>query len=280
MNVSVILCTYNRAQLLPRAIRSVLAQKYLSYELIVIDDGSTDNTKELVGQFDDQRIRYVAHERNKGLSAARNTGLGQATGKYIAFIDSDDEWEKDKLEKQMAFLADKRTPVFIFSNNSKIKDGCGPAYGRDLTIPTQRYYYKMYSVTVPSTWVMSRDVFGLTGYFDEAFHSFEDVDFVFRMCKCHIAAYYVAEVVAKKHEHDSNISHVSIATLEAREQFYEKHKDALRQEPEYIFKLYARMGKDALLLRNHSLARRYFLCALAYRPLCIDIWFKIALTLC
>ena len=117
MNVSVILCTYNRAQLLARAIRSVLAQTYLSFELIVVDDGSTDNIQELVGQFNDQRIRYLAHQRNKGLSAARNTGLHQAIGKYVAFIDSDDEWEENKLEKQMAFLADKPTPIFIFSTH-------------------------------------------------------------------------------------------------------------------------------------------------------------------
>jgi glycosyltransferase involved in cell wall biosynthesis len=280
MNVSVILCTYNRAKFLTRAIRSVLAQKYLSFELIVVDDGSTDNTKELVGKFDDLRIRYMVHERNKGLSAARNTGLYQATGKYIAFIDSDDEWEINKLEKQMAFLADKPTPIFIFSNSLKIKDGCSSAYERDPAILTQRYYYKMYSVTTPSTWVISRDVFELTGYFDETFHRFDDIEFLFRMCKSHIVAYYLGEVVVKKHEHCFNLSNISAATLRAREQFYEKHKKVLRQESEYLFKLYAKMGKDALLLRNHSLARRYFLRALAYKSLRIDLWFKIISTLC
>ena len=278
MSVSVILCTYNREQLLARAIESVLAQKYLSFELIVVDDGSTDNTKELVGKFNDRRIRYVAHEKNKGLSAARNTGLYLATGQYIAFIDSDDEWEKDKLEKQTAFLADKQTPVFIFSNSLKIKEGCGVIYERDLALPTQRYDYKMYSVTSPSTWIVCRDVFSLAGYFDEAFYRFEDIDFLFRMAKARIHSYYLAEVVAKRYEHRFNLSNVSLETLKAREQFYEKHKNALQQELEYIFKLYFKMGKDALLLKNFSLARHYFLRALVYKPLRIDLWLKIALT--
>jgi len=280
ITISIILTTYNRASLLVRSIHSVLGQNYPSFELIVVDDGSTDNTQELVEQFKDPRIRYLAHQRNKGLSAARNTGLYQATGKYVAFIDSDDEWEEDKLEKQMAFLVDKPTPIFIFSNSLKIKDGCSGVYERDPAILTQRYYYKMYSVTAPSTWVISRDVFGVTGYFDEKFHRFDDIDFLFRMCKCHIAAYYLAEVVTKKYEHCFNLSHVSVATLKAREQFYEKHKSVLRQESEYIFKLYAKMGKDALMIKNHSLARRYFLRALAYKSLRIDLWFKILSTLC
>jgi glycosyltransferase involved in cell wall biosynthesis len=278
MNVSVILCTYNRAQLLTRAIHSVLTQKYPFFELIVIDDGSTDNTKEVVGQFNDRRISYVAHGRNKGLSAARNIGLGRATGKFIAFIDSDDEWEEDKLEQQMAFLADKPAPVFIFSNSLKIKDGCSGGHERDPAILTHRYYYKMYSVTAPSTWVISRDVFSLVGYFDEAFDCFEDIDFLFRMGQYHITAYYVAEVVAKKYEHDSNVSHVSIMQLKAREDFCEKHKDALRREPGYAFKVCAKMGKDALLLRRNCLARRYFLRALTHEPLRIDLWFKTAWT--
>ena len=280
ITVSIILTTYNRAQLLTYAIHSVLAQTYHSFELIVVDDGSTDNTKELMAQFDDQRIKYLAHEQNKGVSAARNTGLAQSTGKYVAFIDSDDEWEIDKLEKQMAFLADKQTPVFIFSNSLKIKDGSSVGYERDLAIPTQRYYYEMYSVTAPSTWVISRDVFKLTGYFDEEFYCFDDIDFLFRMGKCNIVTYYLAEVVAKRHEHSSNLSNVSFATLKAREQFYEKHKDTLWREPDYTSKLLAKMGKDALMFKNHALAHRYFLRALSYKPLRIDLWLKIVQILC
>ncbi|GAH74960.1 unnamed protein product, partial [marine sediment metagenome] len=99
--VSVIIPTYNRAYLIGRAIQSVLNQTYQDFEIIVVDDGSTDDTEEIVRSFKDKRIGYVRHEKNKGAAAARNTGIKAAKSEYIAFQDSDDEWLPEKLEKQM-----------------------------------------------------------------------------------------------------------------------------------------------------------------------------------
>ena len=92
--VSVIIPTYNRAHLVGRAIKSVLNQTYRDFEIIVVDDGSTDNTKDIIKEFQkkDKRIKYIPYEKNKGGSAARNTGIKAAKGEYIAFLDSDDEW--------------------------------------------------------------------------------------------------------------------------------------------------------------------------------------------
>jgi len=101
VTVSVIIPTYNRAHLVGRAIRSVLNQTYQDFEIIVVDDCSTDNTEEIVKGFNDHRIRYMRHDRNRGGSAARNTGIKASQGKYIAFLDSDDEWLPEKLEKQI-----------------------------------------------------------------------------------------------------------------------------------------------------------------------------------
>jgi glycosyltransferase involved in cell wall biosynthesis len=100
--ISVIIPTYNRAHLVGRAIRSVLAQTFQDWELIVVDDGSSDNTEEVVCSFQDPRICYISHEVNRGGSAARNTGIKVARGEYVSFLDSDDEWLPEKLEKQLA----------------------------------------------------------------------------------------------------------------------------------------------------------------------------------
>lgn len=93
--------TFDRAHLLPRAINSVLAQSVHDWELILVDDGSTDNTAAIVAKLTDRRIRYVRHQANRGGSAARNTGMRVARGNYVAFLDSDDEWLPEKLEKQL-----------------------------------------------------------------------------------------------------------------------------------------------------------------------------------
>lgn len=97
--VSVILPTYNRARLLPRAIDSVLNQTYKNLELIIIDDGSTDNTDEIVSRYQasDSRVRYLKNSRNSGAPVSRNRGIKAAEGEYIAFQDSDDEWTLPKL---------------------------------------------------------------------------------------------------------------------------------------------------------------------------------------
>src|SRR4051812_1301977 len=98
--VSVIIPTYNSAALLAQAIASVLAQSVLPAEIIVVDDGSTDATEQLV-QCHGSRVKYV-RQRNQGVSAARNRGVASASGEFIAFLDADDVWHPRKLELQMA----------------------------------------------------------------------------------------------------------------------------------------------------------------------------------
>lgn len=104
--VSVIMPTYNREELLPRAIESILAQTYKDFEFIIVDDGSTDNTMHLLKQYadKDKRIRVFRNAQNKGIAYSRERGLNSARGKYIAIMDSDDVSTPTRLEKQVAFL--------------------------------------------------------------------------------------------------------------------------------------------------------------------------------
>ena len=106
--VSIIIPTYNRAKLLSRAIKSVLDQTFKDFELIIVDDGSTDNTKGVVEEFQkkDSRIKYIWQENSGAPAKPKNTGIRQARGEYVAFLDDDDEWFPKKLEKQIELFED------------------------------------------------------------------------------------------------------------------------------------------------------------------------------
>ena len=109
--ISVVLPTYNRAWDLKRAIDSVLDQTYPHFELIVVDDGSSDETIEMMNEIKDERILFIKHQVNKGAAASRNTGIRASKGSYIAFLDSDDMWSADKLEKQYELLSKSKPSV-------------------------------------------------------------------------------------------------------------------------------------------------------------------------
>ena len=101
--VSVIIPTYNRANMVGDAVQSVLEQSYADWELIVVDDGSQDNTRDVLADYSDPRIRYI-YQENRKLPGARNTGIRAGTGEYVAFLDSDDLFTPGKLERQVAVL--------------------------------------------------------------------------------------------------------------------------------------------------------------------------------
>ena len=111
--VSIVIPTHNRAHLIRRAIGSVLNQIYQDFEIIIVDDASTDNTREVVESLNDQRIRYIRHENKRGAAAARNTGITSASGKYIAFQDSDDKWLPEKLGRQVEILESSPSEVGV-----------------------------------------------------------------------------------------------------------------------------------------------------------------------
>lgn len=116
MDFSIIIPTYNRASFLPRAIESVLAQIYENWELIVVDDGSNDNTREVVASFKDERIRYI-YQENQERSAARNTGINNAVGEWICFLDSDDEYLPNHLMELNNKILTLKTPSLVLTGN-------------------------------------------------------------------------------------------------------------------------------------------------------------------
>lgn len=124
--VSIIMPSYNTARYIAESIKSVQDQTYTDWELLIVDDCSTDNTDDIVKDFlTDTRIRYIKNEKNSGAALSRNRALREAKGRWIAFLDSDDLWHPEKLEKQIAFM-DKNDYHFSYTNYVEIDEASAP----------------------------------------------------------------------------------------------------------------------------------------------------------
>ena len=184
--VSVIIPTYNRAEYIKAAIASVLAQDFDDFEIIIIDDGSTDDTRGIVAAIADERIRYLPQE-NKGRSFARNVALRHATGRYIAFLDSDDCYLPGKLSLQVRYMDANPETGMVYTSAHCI-DGTGnrlPA--QYLATMSGRIYqavafFQPVTITLPTVMVR-RALMAETGGFDEAMERFEDTDMWRRLSK-------------------------------------------------------------------------------------------------
>jgi glycosyltransferase involved in cell wall biosynthesis len=206
--ISVIIPTHNRAHVLKRALLSVLRQDYERKEIIVVDDASTDNTKEIMKTFlNDPTVKYIRHVRNLGGSAARNTGIKQSHGEYIAFLDDDDEWLPNKLSLQI--------DVFINGNKNLGLVHCGLLRSKGGKIiykymPKYRgniYFKQMFEDRVFSTssWLVKRSCFfdNRVGMFDEDLPGRQDYDMALRISRFY-AIDFVPQHLAIIHEDDNN----------------------------------------------------------------------------
>lgn len=123
--VSIIMPSYNTAKFISETIESVLAQTYTNWELIIVDDCSTDDTDAAVVKYRDERIRYLKNEKNSGAAVSRNYALREAKGRWVAFLDSDDLWMPEKLEKQIVFM-EKNGYAFSYTNYFEIDERSQP----------------------------------------------------------------------------------------------------------------------------------------------------------
>lgn len=131
--VSIIMPNYNSDMYIKKTIDSVLAQTYKNWELIIVDDCSTDNSLKIVNSFNDARIKIIKNEVNSGAAVSRNNALRVAEGKWIAFLDSDDLWTSEKLEKQISFMVDddllfSYTDYDVVDENDKITSTFRPSF--------------------------------------------------------------------------------------------------------------------------------------------------------
>lgn len=195
--VSVIIPTYNRASVLGRAIRSVLAQTFRDFELIVVDDGSTDSTTDLLKTFDGKLIALV--QDNRGVSAARNLGIKRSTGDVLAFLDSDDEWLPEKLARQTA-LFDGRNPDFVcHTNEIWLRNGQELPQKEIHLKQGGRFFPRALErcLISPSSVMISRSLIDRVGWFDEDLPAAEDYDLWLRITAYHDVAFVPEKLVIK-----------------------------------------------------------------------------------
>jgi len=145
--VSIIMPSYNTAPYIAESIQSVIDQTYKDWELIIVDDCSTDNTDEVITSLHDERIRYFKNKKNGGAAVSRNKALRKAKGKWIAFLDSDDLWNPEKLEKQIAFMKENGY-AFSYTNYEEI-DADGNKTGVRVTGPKKITKSGMYNYCWP-----------------------------------------------------------------------------------------------------------------------------------
>ena len=160
--VSIIMPSYNTAEYIPESIKSVFNQSYTDWELIIVDDCSTDNTDRVVAPFlSDNRIKYLKNDKNSGAAVSRNKALCEARGKWIAFLDSDDLWLPEKLEKQIAFM-EENGYRFSYTNYSEI-DPDGKPNGVSVTGPKRITKTGMFNYCWPGclTVMYDREYVGL-----------------------------------------------------------------------------------------------------------------------
>jgi glycosyltransferase involved in cell wall biosynthesis len=264
--VSVIIPAYNGPEALGRAIASVLKQTYRNFELLVVDDYSDQPIDAMVGSFTDDRIIYVRHAENKGAAAARNTGMRQARGSLLAFLDSDDEFLPERLARQVeAFQALSEDTGLIVSNlgspddqapyvSSHIPSG----YVTDAAFPGSVF-------SPPSSWMLRKDVADRVGFFDEAIIIIEDADYFVRVLE-QARIYYLKDVLGIKYLSFERKGYFLPLHFSGNDRFLKKHLIRMQKDPDYLSRFYYLKGKDLVRSSRPREAGEYFLKAFWIKP--------------
>lgn len=211
--VSVVIPTYNRREFAALAVSSVLAQTFADFELIVVDDGSEDGTAaHLRGRFDDPRLK-VAERENGGVSAARNTGAALASGRWLAFLDSDDRWTEQKLARQLAALGENPGYLAAYTDETWYRRGkwanqcdhhakySGDIFDRCLPL----------CIISPSSAVVDAQLFRELGGFDESLPACEDYDLWLRLTARHKVLFVEERLIVKVNGHEGQLSATTVA---------------------------------------------------------------------
>jgi len=273
--ISVIIPTYNRAQLIERALQSVLDQEYPDLEVIVVDDCSTDNTEDVVNSINDPRIKFIKHTHNKGANAARNTGIRAASGKYIAFQDSDDEWMPGKLAKQVdAFEGAPEDIGVVYTAFWRIEKGEKTYTPAKDVLTTDGYLLKELLkrnfITTQSI-LVKKECLEAVGLFDESMPRLQDWELLLRIAE-HYRFHFIDEALVNLYHTSDSITSDQKALTKALLLLLEKHYSAFARYPAILANFYCYLGQQFFLSDDMSKSLHYCANALKIRPLNPKFW--------
>ena len=204
--VSVIIPTYNRGWILREAIDSVLAQDYSDFELIVVDDGSTDDTRAILGTYG--RDIIVLQQPNQGVSAARNRGIAESRARLVAFLDSDDFWLPQKLTRQVAFFQSNPEALICQTEETWMRNGVRVNPKKRHQKPSGMIFEPSLALCLvsPSAVMIRKSLFDAVGLFDESLSACEDYDLWLRI-SCRYPVYLLDEsLIIKRGGHQDQLS--------------------------------------------------------------------------
>jgi len=268
---SVIMPTLNRAHVITRAIRSLLKQTFTDFELIIVDDGSSDNTKEVVEGLKEPRLRYIRQEK-KGVSAARNAGVALARGRYITFLDSDDEVLPEWLES-FANGFDQPQIGIVFVGCTVIEQDGQLRKFDILPKPLGPLFDNQPGRLQAGTFALRRELFEAAGGYAEELVFSENTEFVIRLvayCKQNgyqIASFAIPLIIYYKHRFDKSRSHTQYKVrLESTEYILTRHADKFQRDPWAHGLFLTIAGLYAVKLEAYDRARRFFFSAILTNP--------------
>ena len=272
-SVSVIIPTYNCAHLINRAIQSILNQTYQDFEIIVVDDGSKDNTEEVVKGFKDKRIRYLRHDKNMGEGATRNTGIKASRCEYIAFQDSDDECFPEKLEKQMKVFEKQSSKVgMVYTNMYRIdKRGKKHSFKTPAIMPDDGFVYRraldyqLLCIGV-GTAIILKKCFKKVGLFDERLPYYVDMDFFIRLSK-YFYFYHISEPLYKYYATERSLSSNPKSLATSRKMILAKYFDDIKKDKKTLAKHYLGIGNDLCRSREIKEGINYLIKSIEINPL-------------
>lgn len=263
--VSIVLPTYNRCHTLTKSIKSVLNQSYSDFELIIVDDGSTDETKNLIMDFMrlDNRIRYLKLEKNIGVYKARNIGISIARGKYIAFQDSDDEWLPDKLMKQVLVL--EKLPndvgmIYCFMRAIDEKGNIRIMNKEIITPETPNLHrktliYQCDGIDLQAS-LFRREVFETCGYFDENIKTTGDKEYLIRISKKFKFA-CINEPLVNYYSTSGSLSKNRPEILKSYLYIFNKYYDEIKKDWFCLSKHYLKISRRHKWIGNLFEAKKY-----------------------